>query len=712
MLEYVEEIAQEAVVICPNGTRGNLIEIADLPIILPKQPQKMLFDDLPIEQQYWRREEPPKELMKIKSMDEFKQLPKEMREKYSPYIKEQYQKRKDGVWFMNYGTPTYLTPDHWMLLQWTKTDIGYSDFYHFQWKLHIHDLACEKDPRCFGQIYTKCRRSGFTVMKASKTINRATSTKNKLLGVMSKTGDDAKENVFLKRIVAYYQSYPFFFKPIQDGSTNPRNELAFRTPAKMITVKNKVATRGEGLNTVINWKNTTINAYDGEKLDRFLFDEAAKVWPENIQDIWRIHRTCLVVGRNIIGKANLGSTINPLDKGGANFKKIWDASDPTKRNDNGMTASGLYRIFIPAYEALEGFFDKYGYCVIHNPERPIMGMDGKMITIGAKTYLDNNRRGMERDPYDYNEYVRQYPYSEMEAFTDSMSNTAFNITKINQQLAFNESLVPIQSYRDVPYPNVIVRGNFVWQNGVKDSVVSWSPDPLNGRWIVYWLPPQEMRNAHKMVGGKRTPANDIIGVAGIDTYDIDATTDGRGSKGACHLFNKFNMVGPSNCFVAEYAERPNTAADFYEDMLMALVFYGYQALVENNKYGIVRYFENRGYDNYLMDRPAHLTPKGTKKVSIARVKGVPTSSEDIVSRLVESIEAFIHEHVGVNDDTGEYGNVFFTRTLHDWRAFKPDDRTKYDLSISSGMALLGAQKIAKQRVEDGKSTKLFREFRL
>lgn len=76
MLEYVEEIAQEAVVICPNGTRGNLIEIADLPIILPKQPQKMLFDDLPIEQQYWRREEPPKELMKIKSMDEFNQLQK------------------------------------------------------------------------------------------------------------------------------------------------------------------------------------------------------------------------------------------------------------------------------------------------------------------------------------------------------------------------------------------------------------------------------------------------------------------------------------------------------------------------------------------------------------------------------------------------------------------------------------------------------------
>jgi hypothetical protein len=35
--------------------------------------------------------------------------------------------------------------------------------------------------------------------------------------------------------------------------------------------------------------------------------------------------------------------------------------------------------------------------------------------------------------------------------------------------------------------------------------------------------------------------------------------------------------------------------------------------------------------------------------------------------------------------------MYFERTLEDWVNFKIDDRTKYDLSISSGLALLAAQ---------------------
>jgi hypothetical protein len=40
--------------------------------------------------------------------------------------------------------------------------------------------------------------------------------------------------------------------------------------------------------------------------------------------------------------------------------------------------------------------------------------------------------------------------------------------------------------------------------------------------------------------------------------------------------------------------------------------------------------------------------------------------------------------------------MYFTRTLEDWINFKIDDRTKFDLTISSGLALLGAQKQVKE----------------
>jgi hypothetical protein len=707
MLKYFEEIKEEAVVICPQKTIGDIINIDGLYICLPKVPKNkkdILFSDLPEKDQYWRRTPPPPELEKIKSMDEWYELPKEIRERYTPYIEKQFEYRKNGVWFMNCGEPMYLTPDHWMMLQWTKTDIGYSDFYYFQWKLQIHDAACEADPRCVGQIYTKCRRSGFTVIKSAKLVNRATQVRDKTLGIMSKTGDDAKENVFQKRVVYYYQSYPFFFKPIQDGTTNPKMELAFRTPSKKITKKVKVATSGEGLNTVINWKNTTINAYDGEKLYELFIDEAAKIFPENIQDIWRIHRTCLIVGRKVIGKANIGSTINPLDKGGRNYKKIWRLSDPKERNENGSTGSGLYKIFIPAYEALEGFFDRYGYCVVTDPPEPVEGIDGVPIKIGAKTFLENERIGKSKDIYELNEFIRQFPFSEEDAFRDHISSTAFNVEKIYQQIRYNESLTPQPT----------LRGNFVWANGVVDSEVLWSPDEHNGRWRISWLPPQEMRNKFRFKHGQKEPANEIIGVAGCDPYDIDATVDDRGSKGACMLFNKFGMSEhiPSNMFIGEYAERPRTADDFYEDVLMALVFYGYPMLIENNKYGIARYFQKRGYINYLMDRPMHLRTSTTSKASISKVKGVPTNSEDIISQIVTSIESYIHHHVGINDETEQMGNMYFERTLNDWIAFKPGDRTKYDLSMATGITLLAAQKVVKEKPQQREYKQLFREFKL
>ena len=48
-------------------------------------------------------------------------------------------------------------------------------------------------------------------------------------------------------------------------------------------------------------------------------------------------------------------------------------------------------------------------------------------------------------------------------------------------------------------------------------------------------------------------------------------------------------------------------------------FYGYPILIENNKYGIARYFESRGYDGYLMDRPEHL---GSASGMKSKTKGI------------------------------------------------------------------------------------------
>jgi hypothetical protein len=683
MLVDVKGYTDKAVAICPDLPLGDSIEIGGVLIVLPKAPKvkDILYHNLPVADQRWRRSDIPSELSRIRSMDEWAEMPREFRDKFRPYIEEEFRRRRDGVWFYNNGDATYITGRHYMMLQWGVLDVGHPYYLDFQRDIFLHLAACEADPRCIGQLYTKCRRSGYTNICSSVIIDEATQVKDKLIGVQSKTGKDAQENIFMKKVVAMFRKYPFFFKPIQDGTTNPRMELAFREPSKKITKKNKTANVGDALNTVVNWKNTTNNAYDGEKLHLLYLDEAGK-WekPTDIREAWRIQRTCLIVGRKVVGKAMVGSTVNPMGKGGREYKDLWMDSDPGERNKNGRTRSGLYRLFIPAYDSLEGFFDVYGRPVVDDPEKEVLGIDGEYIHMGAKSFLKNERDSLRHDASELNEVIRQFPFTTDEAFRDSIESSLFNIGQIYEQIEHNDEL----------YPNPVVAGQFSWKNGVKDTEVVFTPNP-DGRFKIAWMPEAELRNIKSYEKNKRVAPNAHLGCGGVDSYDLDATVDGRGSKGALHLYNKFSMDAPANMFVLEYASRPPLASIFYEDVLMAAVFYGYPILIENNKYGIARYFEQRGYDGYLMDRPKHLIAANTN-VKV-KTKGIPSNSQDVIQSHAQAIEAYIHEHVGVNRESGEMGKMYFNTTLEDWIGYDINNRTKYDLTISSGLALLAAQKV-------------------
>ena len=697
----IDDYEEPIVKICPNGTLGDVVELGGILIGLPKAPTKGIKGEgLEASMQMWERLPMPAELSRIRSMDEWAETPKEFREKFRPFIEEEFRRRREGFWFYNKGEPTFITGRHYMLLQWTKIDIGYPSCLGFQRDIFLHMAACEADPRCIGQLYTKCRRSGYTNICSSVLLDEATQVKDKLLGIQSKTGKDAQENIFMKKVVSMFRHYPFFFKPIQDGTTNPRMELAFREPSKRITKNNKTSYVGDALNTVLNWKNTTNNAYDGEKLHMLYMDEAGK-WekPSDIREAWRIERTCLIVGRRIVGKALVGSTVNPMDKGGSQYKQIWKDSDPAKRNANGRTASGLYRLFIPAYESLEGFFDVHGNPIIEDPHSEIKTLDGDFMTFGSKTFLKNERDALKNDAKELNETIRQFPFTPDEAFRDSVEGSLFNIGKIYEQVEHNDSL----------YPNPVVRGNFQWKGGVPDTEVVFLPNH-QGRWYVSWMPEQSKRSTMSMDRNRRVPPNGDMGCGGVDSYDLDATVDSRSSKGACHIYNKFNMDAASNMFVAEYASRPPMAKIFYEDVLMAAVFYGYPLLIENNKYGIVRHFEARGYDGYVMDRPEHL--RSTSSSANVKTKGIPSNSQDVIQAHASAIEDYIHKYVGLNE-MGEPGRMYFNRTLEDWIGFKIDKRTKYDLSISSGLALLAAQKVKQKKAVPKLEDKVFfRRYKL
>ena len=237
----------------------------------------------------------------------------------------------------------------------------------------------------------------------------------------------------------------------------------------------------------------------------------------------------------------------------------------------------------------------------------------------------------------------------------------------------------------------LVRGNLIWREGILDTEVVFEPNP-NGLWRIAWNPSPAERNKRAYSYGNVLPANYHLGAAGADPYDLDAPSDGRGSNGAVVFKSKSGIFGdlPEDFIFAVYNHRPSLAREFFEDVLKACVYFGMPLLAENNKYGLIRHFENRGYKGYLLRRPASVMSKSERKSSTTRTYGVP-SSVDVIQAHAEAIQYWIEYRVGQIDDVGGMGKMYYNDILEDWAAYQIDKRTKYDLTVASGLAIMATQ---------------------
>ena len=671
----------DMVVISKDGTIGDIYEIQNLKIALPKAKSIHKFKD-----NKWSRFEYPKVLSKIKTVFDFKQYPEDFKERWYDYIDNEFNRREEGFWFYNKDVPTYISGTHYMYLQWSKIDVGAPDFRESNRLFFIFWEACKADPRSYGMCYLKNRRSGFSFMASGEVVNLATISSDSRYGILSKSGPDAKK-MFTDKVVPISVNYPFFFKPTQDGMDRPKTELAYRVPATKYTRRKLTATADEtlqdelqGLDTTIDWKNTGDNSYDGEKLKLLVHDESGK-WekPNNILNNWRVTKTTLRLGSRIIGKCMMGSTSNSLDKGGKEFKKLYDNSDVTQRNSNGQTRSGLYSLFIPMEWNYEGYIDSYGLPVFDTPKKQVKDPHGVLIKQGVIEYWDNEVEGLKQDQDALNEFYRQFPRTTKHAFRDESKQSLFNLTKIYEQIDFNEDLKNSIS---------VTQGNFQWEDSKQDTKVIFIPNK-QGRFFITWIPDINVQNRRYIKNGINYPSNEHMGAFGCDPYDISGTVDKRGSNGSLHGLTKFSMENaPPNHFFLEYIARPQTAEIFFEDVLMACVFYGMPILVENNKPRLLYYFKRRGYRGFAMNRPDKVRNK--LSVTEREIGGIPNSSEDIKQAHAAAIETYIEHFVGLKE-TG-YGDMYFQRTLEDWAKFNINNRTTHDASISSGLALMACNK--------------------
>lgn len=674
----------DAIMICPNGTKGEIIEMDGLKIQLPKKPKKedILFSDLPKKEQYWRREEEPDGLNP------------DSEKAFSTYIFEQFRLRREGIWFMNNGKAVYLTGEAWFALQHCKMrdNGGYMDFREAQLKLFYFAKACILDPRCLGQLFVKSRRTGYTYIILTIMLNFITSTKNINMGITSQNDDDAKK-AFMK-FSYMFRNLPFYFKPVVRGGEDSEKILEFALPPDK-SKTSKLLRRNKGkdyLNSMIDYQATKDGSYDGQKMFIYLGDEAGK-WkkPANYENHWGRISPTFDEGGEIVGKAFIGSTVNPMKQGGSEFKGIYYQSLVGQRDlITERTASGLYSYFLPAHKNMAKFIDKYGVCHEVKPPAGTLNSKGKPIKTGSIVFLEARRKAKKKkSDIAYNEELRANPMTVLEAFRDSAAHNILPLEKITEQFQFNETQIILEQ--------VVQTGNFMWEGGIQDTKVVWYPDP-KGRFKVTWIPPKEMQNRkQKNRSGAWTPLNSHIGCFGADTYDISGTVSGKGSKGALSGVTGFTLEdAPSNIFFLEYINRTQIAETFFEDILMALVFYGMPVLAENNKPRFLYHLKNRGYRGFALNRPDK--PANRLSVTEREIGGIPSASKDVITTHASFIENFIVNFVGVYDEPdetkhvreiGSMGNMFLQETLSDWLSFDITNREKHDATISSGYALMG-----------------------
>lgn len=602
-------------------------------------------------EQKWERIDLPRDYEKKRAKELQRQ--KEDIEYFDPELETIREKhwmyRRCGFWFMNNGTPTYITGTHWYYLNWCVTNIGYMDYRNTDRKIFYCLRSIEEDPRSGGLVYVSRRRSGKTYIAAAWELDRVSLALDKVGGMQSKTDEDAMR--IFKVIVNYFVNLPHFFRPVYDTSQGirPKKELRFFKP----TVKGKNAEEmlaGEELRSVINFGSSEPYHYDGNALYAYLGDEWAKPSRANPWDTWNIVRYCMDQDGRWVGKAFMTSTIEDMKVTGDGPKRVWQNSDQNKRDNNGRTTSGLYRLFFGAHEST--FFDEYGN------EDPVRGME----------YYTNMRKGYAHDTRALSSIIRKNPFTIEEAFRVDGDECIYDAMVLNER---QDKLSWSNSYTE--------RGEFVWENGERDTRVLWKPSK-NGHWEVCWLPKEEDQT-NKIIkrGDSYYPNNTINFVMGVDPFDHKATEDGRRSNGAGIVLRKrtpLNEGDPwSRAFVAKYCHRPDLPSIYYEEMLKAAVYFGCEILYENNKVGIMDYFSQRGYANFMMWLPDR------QKEGIA-------ASDTSKQFGAELTDAYIRQ---------DCDKVYFKDLITDWLEFRLEASTKYDLAMAAMWCLVAeAAKITKK----------------
>jgi hypothetical protein len=609
-----------------------------------------------------KREENPKEpYLTLEDIREYVSQNSARFKNEIDWIKSQWYYRLNGKWFFINGKPYWLCGWHWFYVNYYKIKDPKVPKTHYRdrdrrWFNAAHYLINEQVENNIGDMVFRhmgindieCRRQGKTSRVASINLDICTISEDYKGGIQGKDSSNS-ENVFKTHVVYPFRKLPWFFKPLQSGSTDPAKKLDFKPQSTRFGGKGSVVEEKSGLESEIDWATTANEShYDNEKLSFVHGDEAGKLK----QDIFSRHlvlRECCGqgAGTNRNGIMFYTTTVEETEsdrKENTNitesierFRKFSESSRFEKIKGK-TTATGLITIFMPAHDGLEGYIDKYGFSLKEK----------------AYEYIFEERKKIEETGHlsAFAKYIRKYPVDYPEIFTPNAEDVYFDrniISKRIQQLQF-----------DKKWKDCTVEGNFerVDPNNL-DSSVRFTPCK-EGRFILSLTNLQKygyMANDFYVKKGERFPRNPRF-IASADPFKNNKTKShgSRISNGGGAVFwihdeeidpvTKDIMEWESNRTVCTYEFRPSgkpnmTPKDEYcEDMVMMMEWFGALMYPERNVQDLIDYIEERNRTGYFL-----YTVKQTRYgKQIEELPGFDTTGDKIKDELFKGMAGYIRIH--------------------------------------------------------------------
>jgi hypothetical protein len=707
---------------------------------LPKAPAKkdILFADLKPKDQYWRRFEVPPLFLKFKAgiTEEFsdktmlsengnylESLSYEDTEAMLKWRADDFQRRWNGVWFMNNGEPTWLSPGQYFQLQWGAmpdynnpyTDLPYGEYREFHRDTHYMLHLCKFDKHCGGLDIGKPKKTGITNLLAIDYVDESTKYREKMFGMMSKSEKDCKDSGF-KYYCYCFDRLPDAIKP--EISNRTLSSFHFGAPKIKNTGTSqsakKMADRKEGLDSQIYVAATKADAFDGPKMFRAWTDEFSKLEDPYPDMMFKKAKETVKLGHRIVGKYWLSAYTPENDA--TSFKEsrqVWYDSELDTKNGGDRTLTGIYNFFISAENSFEE--DEYTFDIY-----------GKNNTQRARKLILDTRNTLKNNPSELQAYIRQYPIVPRDMWQiGGAGGATFNNVRLGNQLDYiNDKLKTGQ----LPWE----MGNLVWKDrtmrlgrGYGQGIfgeVQWVPltqeELISGKTAPFtWVGREYMdpdsfnvpvRKRIKDKKGNYRPDEISPYCQGIDpTEFIMKSLVGEGSHDAMIVsvlpdirLNASLGKSVTDRPMVMYFHRHDNPDDFYEDAVKSILFFGAPTYAEGNKKWLTKKLIDDKLHNFLAMRSAEkfieMYDERKKQTTLDTVKA---GSVNTVTDIVVTLKRYMRAPVAEN----EYDNmqlIMLPKLIEQLMSFDTTDTKKSDLVMAFGFCEMLKESIMGMRVRN------------